>query len=90
MGTTLRLFGLAASGVCLADRVATIAVRSYRTISTLPDPLRAIGGIFSVALSVDSHRLAVSQHCRPMQFGLSSPFGFPQGAIATAAANDPV
>ena len=26
------------------------AVRSYRTVSPLPDPLRAIGGLFSVAL----------------------------------------
>ena len=39
------------------------AVRSYRTISPLPprDCRRAIGGMFSVALSVASPRLAVSQ-----------------------------
>lgn len=32
------------------------------TISTLPDPLRAIGGVFSVPLSVASRRPAVSRH----------------------------
>jgi len=41
------------------------AVRSYRTVSPLPPPLalrlEAIGGLFSVALSVASPRLAVSQ-----------------------------
>jgi len=29
-------------------------VRSYRTVSPLPDPSRAIGGFFSVALSCTS------------------------------------
>src|SRR5579862_178100 len=39
-------------------------VRSYRTVSPLPDPgaRPAIGGLFSVALSCGSPRLAVSQH----------------------------
>jgi len=48
------LFGFAPSGVYLAVRVATSAVSSYLAISTLPDPVLrpAIGGIFSVALSV--------------------------------------
>ena len=32
------LFGLAPGGVCRAPRVATRAVRSYRTVSPLPDP----------------------------------------------------
>jgi len=32
----LRLFGLAAGGVCHATDVTTRAVRSYRTISPLP------------------------------------------------------
>jgi hypothetical protein len=41
------LFGLAPGGVCRAARVATRAVRSYRTISPLPLPLaRHLGGIF--------------------------------------------
>jgi len=53
--------------------VAAGAVRSYRTISPLPDPARdarpcgrgvrqAIGGVLSVALSVASRRPAVSRH----------------------------
>jgi len=41
-------------------------VRSYRTVSPSPVPdtvgCRAIGGLFSVALSCGSPRLAVSQH----------------------------
>src|SRR3978361_712588 len=37
-------------------------VRSYRTVSPLPVPLRAIGGLFSVALSCGSPRLGVGQH----------------------------
>jgi hypothetical protein len=37
-------------------------VRSCRTVSPLPVPLRAIGGLFSVALSCGSPRLAASQH----------------------------
>jgi hypothetical protein len=35
----LRLFGLAAGGVCLAVRVTPNAVRSYRTISPLPEEI---------------------------------------------------
>ena len=62
------LFGLAPDGVCHAIPVARNAVSSYltrlaasptvladvRAISTLPDPVLrpAIGGVFSVALSV--------------------------------------
>jgi len=42
------------AGFTLPRRVATRAVRSYRTISPLPAPKR-LGGIFSVALSMDSH-----------------------------------
>jgi hypothetical protein len=47
----VRLFGLAAGGVCRATRVATGAVRSYRTISPLPvrptlQAAWAWGGIF--------------------------------------------
>src|SRR6478672_11231291 len=37
-------------------------VRSYRTVSPLPVPVRAIGGLFSVALSCGSPRLGVTQH----------------------------
>jgi hypothetical protein len=37
-------------------------VRSYRTVSPSPVPRRAIGGLFSVALSCGSPRLAAGQH----------------------------
>ena len=37
-------------------------MRSYRTVSPLPVPRRAIGGLFSVALSRGSPRVAVSHH----------------------------
>ena len=45
-------------------RSPEVLVRSYRTVSPLPVPSRrpAIGGLFSVALSCESPRLAVSQH----------------------------
>ena len=58
--TTGFLFGLAPGGVYPATDVTTGAVRSYRTISPLPRHWR--GGIFSVALSVDSHRPGVTWH----------------------------
>ena len=47
------LLGLARGGACHARAVTNPAVRSYRTISPLPVPglNRAIGGVFSVALS---------------------------------------
>ncbi len=59
-----RLCGLAGGGVCPAAAVTSGAVRSYRTISPLPDPARkrAIGGVFSVTLSLGSPRVAVSDH----------------------------
>jgi hypothetical protein len=53
------LCALAPGGACRAARVATGAVRSYRTVSPLP---AFAGGLFSVALSRESPRLAVSQH----------------------------
>ena len=53
------LCALAPGGACRAARVATGAVRSYRTVSPLP---ALAGGLFSVALSRESPRLAVSQH----------------------------
>lgn len=55
------LFGLAPSGVFPATTVARCAVRSYRTISPLPDN-KLPGGIFSVALSVDSRLPGVTWH----------------------------
>ena len=61
-GRLTGLFGLAGGGVCRAVAVTDDAVRSYRTISPLPVPRRAIGGVFSVALSLGSPRAAVSRH----------------------------
>ena len=56
---TALLFGLAPSGVYPATDVTISAVRSYRTISPLPTE---VGGIFSVALSIDSRRPGVTWH----------------------------
>ena len=66
------LFGLAPTGVCQAVTVARHAVGSYPTVSPLPvlQSSEAIGGLFSVALSVDTLR------CRPgvtWQCALRSP-----------------
>ena len=70
------LFGLAPGGVCRAAG----AVRSYRTVSPLPR-LNAThrGGLFSVALSLDSHPPDVIRHRLSAEPGLSSPatFRFP-------------
>ena len=55
------LFGLALGGVYLATPVASCAVRSYRTLSPLPK-LKNLGGLLSVALSMDSHPPGVTWH----------------------------
>ncbi len=49
-----QLLGLAGGGVCPAGAVTDAAVRSYRTISTLPvfRQVGTIGCVFSVALSL--------------------------------------
>jgi len=47
----------------MPQTVASRAVRSYRTLSPLPDPaLRAIGGLLSVALVVGLHPPGVTWH----------------------------
>src|SRR5579859_3965150 len=51
------LFGLAPCGVCPARGIAVAAVRSYRTFSPLPWRCHQ-GGMFSVALSVESPTLS--------------------------------
>ena len=58
------LLGLAAGGVCPAVAVTRDAVRSYRTISPLPrsGAAASIGGVVSVALSLGSLPVAVSDH----------------------------
>ncbi len=62
------LFGLSPGGVCPAGPVTSAAVRSYRTVSPLP-PAEAcfdgVGGLFSVALSLASRPVAVSNHPGP-------------------------
>ena len=55
------LFGLAPDGVYHAFSVARKAVSSYLAISPLP-AASASGGIFSVALSLGSPPVAVSDH----------------------------
>ena len=69
------LFGLAPAGVCHATDVTIRAVSSYLTVSPLPVHRRtgAIGGLLSVALSVEtivSPRRYLAA-C-PMEPGLSS------------------
>lgn len=63
--TSLPLFGLAPDEVFPAICVAADAVSSYLTFSPLlpPQPkLRTVSGMFSVALSVGSPLLGVTQH----------------------------
>ena len=50
----LPYLALLRAGFTLPPSVATGAVRSYRTFSPLPAPCEALGGVFSVALSVGS------------------------------------
>ena len=68
------LFGLAPGGVYRATPVSGGPVRSYRTLSPLPVPRRAIGGLLSVALSVvdQGRRPGVTRHPCPVELGLSS------------------
>jgi len=65
------LFGLAPDGVYRARIVANSAVRSYRTLSPLPDTRP--GGLLSVALSLGLPPPGVTRHRVPMEPGLSSP-----------------
>ena len=66
------LFGLAPGGACRAVFVAEAAVRSYRTVSTLP-ALSHVGGLISVALSLESPPPDVIRHRVSVEPGLSSP-----------------
>ena len=67
--TSLSLLGLAPGGVYLALSITVQAVVSYTAVSPLP-----VGGLFSAALSVALLLLAVSQHHRPVEPGLSSAY----------------
>jgi hypothetical protein len=50
-------------GFAVPSRVATDAVRSYRTVSPLPAPFyRHFGGLLSVALSVGSRPPGITWH----------------------------
>ena len=49
-------------GLPCRTALAPYAVRSYRTLSPLPVPLRAIGGLLSVALAVSSRCPGVTWH----------------------------
>ena len=56
------LFGLAPDGVCRASDVTIEAVSSYLAFSPLPAIDALAGGIFSVALSLPSRALRVTEH----------------------------
>ena len=60
--TSTPLFGLAPDEVYRAASVAGSAVSSYLTFSPLPRRKLRRGGMFSVALSVGSPPLGVTQH----------------------------
>ncbi len=64
------LFGLAPGGACHAVPVASDAVRSYRTLSPLPDTRS--GGLLSVALSLGSPPAGVTRRHVVVEPGLSS------------------
>ncbi len=73
------LFGLAPGGVCHATPVTSGPVRSYRTLSPLPVPRGAIGGLLSAALSVALRRPGVTRHpaLRSSDFPPAEPEGPP-------------
>jgi len=56
------LFGLAPGGVYPAITVTSNPVRSYRTLSALPVPQAAIGGLLSAALVVGLRPPGVTWH----------------------------
>jgi hypothetical protein len=66
------LFGLAPGGACHAGFVTESAVRSYRTFSPLPLGLKPVGGLFSVALSLESPPPDIIRHRVSVEPGLSS------------------
>ena len=63
------ILGLAPGGVCRALSITVQAVVSYTAVSPLP-----VGGLLSAALSVALLLLAVNQHHRPLEPGLSSAY----------------
>jgi hypothetical protein len=83
------LFGLAPGGVYPANPVTRVAVRSYRTVSPLPQA-NALGGLFSVALSLGSPPPAVSRHRVSVEPGLSSTRHKPGSGRPTVWISDPL
>ncbi len=73
------LLGLAPGGVCLANRLTTIAVRSYRTISPLPTPMApAVYFLWHFPYSAppasrQNRTVGVTHHRGSVVLGLSSP-----------------
>src|SRR5690606_16444704 len=87
------LFGLAPGGVCHASAVAGAPVRSYRTLSPLPVPGPpkgwAIGGLLSVALSLNARPKPHVRRALPATLDSRSP-DFPrQRSLSDAAAQPP-
>ncbi len=86
-GPPVSLFGLAPSGVCQAARVTPDAgaLLPHRfTLTCAPGEAGAIGGLFSVALSCESPRLAVSQHPALWSPDLPRPGRLPRNRRAAA------
>jgi hypothetical protein len=84
-GPSIPLFDLAPGGVYRADRVTPVAgaLLPHRFTLTCAQPGgRAIGGLFSVALSCRSPRLAVSQH--PALWSPDLPRPEPTGGFSSA------
>ena len=82
------LFGLAPGGACRAIFVAEDAVRSYRTISTLPGHRCTVGGLLSVALSLESPPPDVIRHHVSAEPGLSSRAASRRAAIRPSDMRD--
>jgi len=80
--STSFLFGLAPGGVCRAATVAGSAVRSYRTVSPLPRPLRnaavAVCSLWHCPWNRPWRPIPpdVIRHRSSMEPGLSSPAAF--------------
>ncbi len=89
-GRPCPLFNLAPGGVYLADQVtpAAGALLPHRFTLTCT-PKRAIGGLFSVALSCRSPRLAVSQHPALWSPDLPRPGNEPTEAVSLPGRDHP-
>jgi len=84
---TQLLLDLAPSGVCQAIAVSRDAGGLLHHRFTLTGRISGLGGLFSVALSVGSPRLGVTQHSFPVESGLSSTE--PEGLAAAVRRTHP-